>query len=103
MKFLEHIGRCVDRLLLRLAQLGMLHDRRALHDLAPVFFDGAVAIERVDDAARLLFIITHRDDANREAAFVEEFLQTRAHRRELVVRERVENLEEQLIRGAIAP
>src|SRR5712692_7446321 len=79
----------------------MLHQRRALHDLATVLLDRAVAIERVDDAPRLLLVVLRVDDADGEAAFVEELLQPRADARELVVRQRVEDLEEKLIRRAV--
>ena len=81
----------------------MLHQRRRFDDVAAILFDYSVSLQGVGETARILLAVLTVDDAHGQAAFVEILFESRANGRELVVRERVENLEEQRIGAAIAP
>ena len=98
---LQHVGRGINRLRLRLAQRRILHKERVLHVFAPVFFDRAIAIERFEQLARLLLVVHVHDDAHGQPTLVECVLQSRPDRCEFVGGDGVEDLKEQRVIGPI--
>src|ERR1051326_2488982 len=98
---LERLRGGVDRLLLRLAQRRILHQRGVARVLAAVLLERAVALQRLDELARVLLVVYAHDDADGQAALVEHVLEPRAHAAELVGADGLEDLEEKRVVRAL--